>query len=127
PRKRSPSLCHLSSRRLADRVDDADVGAAAAQVAAHALLDLGVGQLEGAGASRGHRARHAGAILGEHPNRRADLSGRAVAALEAVVLDEGHLERVRRVLAADAFDRRYLAAPILNREGEARDDALAVD
>ena len=40
----------------------------------------------------------------EHADRRADLTGRAEAALEAVVLDEGGLHRMQRLLGTEAFD-----------------------
>src|SRR5918999_1264510 len=87
-------------RRLPARVDflngrdDARVSAAAADVAAHALAYLVVRQPRG---RSGHVLRDVAhlpaARLREHPDCRAELSGRAVAALEAVVLDEGRLHR----------------------------------
>lgn len=72
-------------------------------------------------------ARHAAAKLLGHRHRRADLAGRAVAALEAVVLDEGLLQRRQRPDRAEALDRRDVAVLILYGEGEAGIDALAVD
>src|SRR4051794_33576737 len=74
-----------------DRRDDVGVGAAAADVAAHLLADVVVGT---------------GVPLGEQSDARADLAGRAVAALEAVVLDERRLERVQAVAVGEALDGR---------------------
>ena len=83
------------------------VGRAAAQVAAHPLADLGVGRAR----------RSARQVLGDvrwaspRPtslsiaDRRADLAGRAVAALEGVVVDEGPLHRVQLAAREPARQR----------------------
>src|SRR5436190_12303003 len=75
--------------------DDARVGAAAADVAAHALAHIGVAR---------------SARLVEERHRRHDLAGRAVAALEAVVIDERLLYRMQTIAVGETFDRRDLAA-----------------
>ena len=68
-----------------------------------------------------------GLRLGEHADGRADLAGSAVAALEAVALDEGGLQRVQRARRAQAFDRHDLVALVHDGERQARVDAPAVD
>ena len=76
-------MTHLPSSvlsRAGDRIDDVRVGAAAAEIAAHPVPDL-IGRGARVGAQQ---------ALG-----RDDLAGRAVAALEGVVLDEGLLDRRR--------------------------------
>ena len=75
---------------------DVDVGAAAAEVAAHALADLGAGRARHAAIVR-DGARPAGARPRQHAHRRADLARRAVAALERIVLDERLLQRMQLV------------------------------
>ena len=75
----------------------------------------------------GDVAGPAGLRFGEHADRRADLAGGAVAALEAVVLDERGLQRVQRAGRAQAFDRHDLVALVHDGERQARVDAPAVD
>src|SRR5205085_6693067 len=75
---------------------DAVVRAAATDVAAHAL-------------AHGHAC---GTALAQQPCGRHDLSRRAVAALEAVVLDEGRLQRMQLVAARQALDGRDLRAVV---------------
>ena len=53
-------------------------------------------------------------------DRRADLPGRAVAALVAVVLDEGGLHRVQVVGRAQPFDGGDAVALVHHRERQAR-------
>ena len=65
---------------LLDRGHDVHVGTAATDIAAHQLTDL---------------VPRLGPALLDQPHRRADLPGRAVAALEGVVLDERVLERMQ--------------------------------
>ena len=70
---------------------DAGIGAAAAEIAAHALADaLGV---------------VAGLALADQADGAHDLARRAEAALEAVVRDEGGLHRMQRVAVGEALDR----------------------
>ena len=113
---------------LAHRRDDVRIGAAAAQVAAHALADFVVAEPGGAGAHVGRRrADLAGAVLVEQGDRRADLPRRAVAALEGVVLDERGLHRVQRLGRAEALDGGDVDAFLHHRERQAGVDAAAVD
>src|ERR1700677_977679 len=66
---------------LVDRGNDVRIGRAPAQIAAHILADFRVA----AGAAFAHAA-----------DRRHDLSGGAVAALESVMVDEGLLHGMQR-------------------------------
>jgi len=61
-------------------------------------------------------ARPAGLDLGQHADGRADLPGRAVAALEAVLRDEGGLHGVQRLVGGEALDGRHVDA--VQRHGE---------
>src|ERR1700722_3526748 len=113
---------------LMDCIDDAVIGAAAAEIAAHPLAQLIVTEryrlcLE----IRGDVTRHAPAKLRRHADRRADLTGRAIAALEPVVFDERLLQGMKRARGAEALDGGDLAAFVLNCQSEAGIDALAID
>jgi hypothetical protein len=77
-------------RYLEDCIDNIVVGSASAEISAHLLLD--------------HLLRQRPA-LAEQGDRGHDLTGRAEAALEGVVLDEGRLEWMRMVWISDALDR----------------------
>src|ERR1700719_2693867 len=88
-----------------DGLADALVGSAAADVAAHEVIDIGVGRV---------------GLLGEQRDCGHDLSGLAVAALRDVFCDPGLLDRVapvggqafygRNFFAGDAGDRRNARA-----------------
>ena len=85
--RRAASFGALVAERLQratvlDRRDDVRVGAAAADVAAHPLADLVRGRASAPRDVARDVARPARVDLVEHPDRRADLAGRAVAALE---------------------------------------------
>ena len=112
---------------LGDRIDDVGIGAAAADVAAHALADLGSRRLRRRRQVGAHMARNAGLDLVEHRNRRADLPGRAVAALIAVMLHEGGLHRVQVVGRAQPLDGGDAVALVHDRQREARRDPPPVD
>jgi hypothetical protein len=114
-------------RDVADGVDDVGIGPAAADVAAHPLaqfVDGGLGRGLEAGADM---AGNAGLDLAQHRHRRADLAGRAVAALVAVVLDEGGLHRVQVVGRAQALDGGDLVAVVHDGQAQAAVDPPAVD
>jgi hypothetical protein len=69
--------------------------------------------------------RHTSAQFVGHANGGTDLPGRAVTALEAVVLDEGPLQWMHVAVRREAFDRRDCMSFVLHRERQARQDALA--
>src|SRR5204863_9001261 len=87
------------ARELAHRRDDVHIGAAAAEISAHALADIVVAKLR-ALAPRLVEERHAGE----------DLPRRAVAALEGIVLEKGLLHGMGSVArqALDGRDARAL-------------------
>jgi type II secretory pathway predicted ATPase ExeA len=60
-------------------------------------------------------------------NSRHDLAGRAVAALETVMRDEGGLQRVEGVTVGKAFDRRDGCAVLHDRERQTGVHAFAVE
>src|SRR5947209_18452995 len=98
---------------LADGGDDVDVAAAAAEIAAHPLADLVVGFR---------------VSLAQQRRGGADLPRRAVAALEAVVADEGGLQRVQAVVGGEPLDGDdLLSAAVHDGEREAGVVAPAVD
>ena len=66
-------------------------------------------------------------MLGEHANCRADLTRRAIAALEAVVVDERGLHRMQIVTVRQALDRRDRVAVVHHGERQAGVDPAAVD
>src|SRR6202034_567868 len=79
---------------------------AAADIAAHALAYLFGRSLRPRGEVGADEARDAGLDLAEHRHGRADLPGRAIAALVAIVLHEGSLHRVQAPRRAEPLDSR---------------------
>ena len=99
--------------RFQHRLGDPGIGAAAAEIAAHALADaLGI---------------VAGLPLLDQADRAHDLAGRAEAALQAVMGDEGGLHRMQLIAARDALDGEDVGAVVADRQRQARIDAPAVD
>src|SRR5436305_231995 len=98
--------------RLPDRGNDADVTAAAADVAAHPLADLVVGIR---------------VPFAQQRDGGADLPRGAVAALETVIADEGGLHRIEAAAGGEAFDRDDRLILMHRRERDAGVDAPAVD
>src|SRR5262249_16818077 len=86
------SLLSLAGARGAvDRLADADIGAAAADVSCHRRVDVGVVRMR--------RVR-------KQCRRRHDLTGLAIAALNDFLIQPGLLDRGSRARSADALDRR---------------------
>ena len=82
--------------RVEHRLGDPGIGAAAAEIAAHAFADaLGI---------------VAGLAFVHQADRAHDLAGRAEAALEAVMGDEGGLHRMQLVALRQAFDGEDIRA-----------------
>src|SRR6202011_5521340 len=103
---------HLRSSVL-DGGNDADISAAATEIAAHVFSDL---------------LWRRGVALVDTGNRRHDLAGCAVAALQGVVIDECLLHGMQfTIRGRQAFDRRDLMSVHLRRQREARCDAAAFD
>ena len=96
-----------------DGLDDPGIGAAAAQIAAHAFADaFGV---------------VAGLALADQPDRAHDLARRAEPALEAVMGDEGGLHRMEPVALGKTLDGQHLGAVQAHRQRKAGIDAPPVD
>jgi len=110
-----------------DGFANADVSAATTEVAAHAFAELVVGKFERGAAIFGDGAGGALAKFIEHANGGANLAGRAVAALETVVGDEGLLKGVEFAGFFEAFDGGDVATFVLHGESEAGVNALTVD
>ena len=69
-----------------------------------------------------------GVALVDTRNRRHDLAGRAVAALQGVVIDECLLHGMQfTIRGRQAFDRCDLASVRLRRQCQAGNDATAID
>src|SRR4051794_19365780 len=114
----------------ADGSDDADVRAAAAQITAHAFANFVVSQLRPAGELsdvRGHVAGRTGLPFFEHCDSGADLSGRAIATLKAIVLNEGGLHGMQLRLLGQTLDGGDVIAIVHRRQAETGMDALAID
>ena len=91
------------------------------QVAAHALFDLYLGKFDvGCGEILRHGARHPLFVFLNHADGRADVTRRAIAALETVVFDKGGLRRVQLIVVGDALNGRNLFALILHGERNTR-------
>src|SRR6267142_1922170 len=111
---------------FADGGDDVGVSGAAANIAAHAFGDFGIGEGRHGGDIHRRPAWPARLVLGDECDSRADLAGRAVPALESVMTDERGLHRMERAVLCQAFDGGDLVAVMHHRERQAALDALAV-
>src|SRR5262245_8581917 len=96
---------------LQHRLADARIGAATAEVAGEAVVDLGGGRV--------------GNAIEESPGRD-DESRRAEAALLGVVLHEGRLEPMKLVHGAEALDGHDRGVLGLDRQDAAGVDRLAI-
>src|SRR5271168_4612569 len=74
----------------------------------------------------GDIAWRASAALAEHPQSGTDLPRRAIAALKAVVLDEGRLQWVQRFTVGEPLDRRDRLVVMHCGERQAGVDTAAV-
>src|SRR6266540_4370160 len=105
------SIVSITLRRPLDRFDDVHIPRAAADVSLDRLADL-----------RLARARvRVEQVLGRHQH-----SGRAVAALEGVIVAERLLERVQRPVVGKALDRLDRGAVRLDGQHHAALDRFAV-
>src|SRR6266545_2993387 len=85
-----PFLIGKPLLRIEDGVSDSRIGAAAAQIAAHAFANA-VEVVPGL-------------AFADQPDRAHDLAWRAEPALEAIMRDKGGLDRVELVALGKAFD-----------------------
>src|SRR5437764_6274280 len=99
----------ISAYRL-NRSDNAGIGAAAADIAAHTLAHIVVVRAAGFAKER---------------DRGHNLSGGAVAALESVMIDEGLLHRMETIVLGKSFDRGDRAILKGGGKREARQHAAA--
>ena len=94
------------------RFGDAAIGAAAAEIAAHAFAHpLGI---------------VTGLAFPDQTHRAYDLAGCAEAALESVMGDEGYLHRVKGFALRQPFDGQHLGAIVADRQCQAGVDAASV-
>src|SRR5450830_1462995 len=112
---------------LDDRLQDVGIGAAAADVAAHAFADLCRRQKRCDGQVGTDQTGNAVPDLLQHRYCRADLSRCAVAALVAVVFDEGCLHGMQPIRVTQAFDSDHFSAFVHHRQRQAGIDAAAID
>ena len=80
-----------------------------------------------AGERLAHLAFGGRPIRGEELGERHQYPRRAVAALQAVLVPEGQLQRVELALGREAFDGAHFLAVGLHRQHEARTRSAAVD
>ena len=98
---------------LQHRLGDSLIGAAAAEISAHAFA---------------HALRIvAGLTLLDQTDRTHDLAGRAEPALQAIVGEKGLLHRMKPIALRHAFDRQDVGAVVTDRKRKARIDPSSVD
>jgi hypothetical protein len=97
---------------LLDGRDDSAIGAATADVPAHALFHVRIALA---------------ARFFEQCDRGHDLSGRAIAALISIMLDECGLHRVQGARRAQTFNGSNLRALLHERQAQARVHSTAID
>ena len=95
-------LPHDFARRAFDRLADAHIGAATADIPGHRGIDIGIVRLWRRGEQR--RGRH-------------DLAGLAIAALNDFEIEPGLLHFGAGFRRADAFDRQGLYVPLFSEHG----------
>src|SRR5437016_86238 len=100
------------SRHRLDGGNDVGIGAAAAEIAAHEFANAGI--------------RGRATFLDERDGRH-DLARGAIAALEAVMFDKGRLHGMKRLATRQPLYRGNRLTLDLSGEGEAGDDAFAID
>src|SRR4030081_3171975 len=120
-------ISYLPPGDLGHSLGDVGIGPAAADVAAHSLAHLRVGCLLAIGEACADMAGHPGLDLFEHRYGRTDLPRRAIAALKAVMLDEGRLHRVQIIRRAEALDCGDLVAFMHHSEAEAGINSLTTN
>jgi hypothetical protein len=106
---------------VANRGDDVGVSTATTDIAAQALPDFRVGQSD-------VLLRHIRRDVTwptefhfrKHADRRADLAGGAIAALESVVLDERGLKRVKSFRGAETLNGHDVIVVVHDRERQTR-------
>lgn len=111
-------------------IDDVGIASAAAEISAHSLTDFRLRQIrnrERPGKVRRDGARPPRLHLLDHGDARHDLPGRTEAALQAVALDEGRLERVEVSLLLQALDGRDALAFLHRRQGHAGQHSAVID
>jgi hypothetical protein len=117
----------LRRKCLGNCFGDAVIRAATAKIAAHALAQLIVAELDRRGGQvLGDHARHTTFQLRRHCYRRAKLPRCAVAALKPIMVEKGALQRMQRPSTSYAFDRSYGTAFILHGQREASIDPFAI-
>ncbi len=105
-------MCRSSSRGHADRMHDALIRPAPANIALHRALDFDI--------------RRVGRLV-QQPGRRQDHAGSTVAALHGVGLDERGLEGMQPAIMFQAFDGGDLFSLREPRRRTARPDRSAVE
>src|SRR5919197_6726084 len=104
-RSRSPVRTGTASltaplAHLADGGNDVGVSGTSADVAAHPLGDLGMGQRRRGRDIRRHVAGPARVVFGQERDGGADLAGGTVAALEAIMAHKGGLHRIESAVVS---------------------------
>ena len=104
-------------RRLHCR-HDSRICSTAANIAAHPLANLAIGQLDGTGSLQigGRIAGVAFADFGEQRHGGTKLAGSAISALETIVFDERRLDGMQSPALGEPFDRRDLVAVVRHRK-----------
>lgn len=83
---------------------DIRVGAAAADIAGHPFSDFIIRQVDAAVSVGSHRAGYSLLNLGEHCDGGADLTRRAISALETIEISESSLHGMEFAARSQAFD-----------------------
>src|SRR5688572_13486886 len=125
---KAPRLRGLFARvDFFDRGKDARVSPATTDVAAHSFADLVIRKFSGVRAEIfGDMAHLAAFRFREQADRGANLPRRAVATLEAVILDERRLHRVELIVLGQPLDCRDLFAFAGRGQRQAGEDAPPV-
>src|ERR1700712_1588311 len=89
-----------------DRFVNIGIRATTTNVSAHALANLSLRPLGRRGEIRGRMTRDPGLDFAQHGDGGADLAGRAITTLVAIILDEGGLQRMEVLRLSQPLDSR---------------------
>src|SRR6476620_8008711 len=112
---------------VTDGGNNVGISGAPADIAAHTLRDLRIGQNRRGRDVRRRIAWPARLVFSQQRDRRANLAGGAIPALQSIMAHECGLHWVKIAAFFQALDGRYLVARMHHGERQAAVDALSID
>src|SRR5258707_7429053 len=127
PVRSGTASCASSLGHLTDGGNNVGVSGAPADIAAHALRDLRVGQTRCGRDVRRRIARPARLVFSQQRDRRANLTGGAISALQSIMVHKCRLHWVEIAVFFQTLDGRDFIAGMHHSERQAAIDTLSID